>query len=282
VKNREGRPILLSSNNLDNGGGVNARCQASVLSLYDSNRLKGPLVNGVATNWSLIDKEVINKLKECRKKIVLLSSTIISPSTKKLLKEFKNKYDNFELVQYDAVSKNSILLGNKDSFGTSFIPTFNFSKAEVIVSFSADFLGEWIDPSHARQYTANRRPENGKMSMHYQFESLLSTTGANADKRIPIKPSEEPKYILSLYNHLLLLSGQSELSPVNTNHNSLIKDIAKSLYQNKSRSLVVSNNNDKNVQIIVNAINELLKNYGHTISSDTKSYVFCALYSDIK
>lgn len=45
VKNREGRPILLSSNNLDNGGGVNARCQASVLSLYDSNRLKGPLVN---------------------------------------------------------------------------------------------------------------------------------------------------------------------------------------------------------------------------------------------
>ena len=281
VKNREGRPILLSSNNLDNGGGVNARCQASVLSLYDSNRLPGPLVNGASSPWSLIDSEIVTKLKKCSKKIILLSSTIISPSTRRLLKEFKENYDNFSLIQYDSISKNSMLLANKESFGEVFIPTYNFSKAEIIVSFSADFLGEWLDASHARQYTANRKPENGKMSKHYQFESLLSTTGANADKRIPIKPSDEALYILRLYSDLIQMTGGNGIDSGATNHDSMIKNIAKELLLNKSKSLVVSNHNDTNIQVVINAINQLLNNYGHTIINNKRSYLFGALDEDI-
>ena len=46
IKNREGRPIFLKSNELCYKGGINARIQASVLNLYDSARLKGPLDNG--------------------------------------------------------------------------------------------------------------------------------------------------------------------------------------------------------------------------------------------
>ena len=72
------------------------------------------------------------------------------------------------LFQNDA-----ILSANEKSFGKRFIPTYNFEKSECIVSFGADFLSEWLDPAHARQYTQNRKPENGKMSRHYQFESLL-------------------------------------------------------------------------------------------------------------
>ena len=64
VKNREGRPILLSSNNNPTyGGGVNARCQASVLSLYDSNRLKNLIKDNGESSWELIDKDIKNILK---------------------------------------------------------------------------------------------------------------------------------------------------------------------------------------------------------------------------
>ena len=70
VKTREGRPILLSSNNNPLfGGGINARCQASVLSLYDSNRLSGPLKNNQDISWSSADAEIIQKLNQANKKI---------------------------------------------------------------------------------------------------------------------------------------------------------------------------------------------------------------------
>ena len=47
------------------------------------------------------------------------------------------------------------------------------------------------------------------MSRHYQFESLLSVTGANADKRVPIKSSSQGEYVLRLYDSLLKLMNQS-------------------------------------------------------------------------
>ncbi len=282
VKTREGRPILLnSSHNPEYGGGVNARCQASVLSLYDSNRLKKPIKNSTETSWAVIDKEIVRKLKTSTKKIVLLTSTIISPSTKSLLDKFKNTYSNFNVVVYDAVSKNAILSANNKSFGKRFIPTYSFNKADVIVSFGADFLSEWLDPAHARQYTMNRKPENGKMSRHYQFESLLTVTGANADKRVPIKLSEQPKYILRLYDFILALDQKKSIKSSKTKHDKLLNEIANELWSNRGKSLIISGSDSVEVQVIINAINYLLGNYEHTISTTIQSNLYSANNEDI-
>ena len=275
VKTREGRPILLSSNNNPSyGGSVNARCQASVLSLYDSNRLKGPLKNGNEASWKDIDLEIAELFNKSTKKLVLLTSTLISPSTKFLLDRFKTKYPKFEVVTYDAVSKDAMLSANERNFGERFIPTYSFDKAEVIVSFGADFLSEWIDSAHARQYTINRKPENGKMSRHYQFESLLSVTGANADKRVPIKASEQSVYILRLYDSLLKSLGKPSINSLKTNHDQLIEQITEELLSNTKKSLVVSASDSESVQLVVNAINDLLQNYENTISTKIKSNLF--------
>ena len=124
---------------------------------------------------------------------------------------------------------------NKETFSKRFIPTYNFEKADVIVSFGADFLSEWLDVAHARQYTQNRKPENGKMSRHYQFESLLSVTGANADKRVPIKPSLQGEYVLRLYDFLLKAMNQKTLGSKKTKHDTLIKTISKELMKNQGK-----------------------------------------------
>ena len=282
VKNREGRPILLSANeNLPYGGGVNARCQASVLSLYDSNRLKNPNKNKEPYSWPDIDKEIINKLENSANKIVLLTPTIISPSTQSLLKSFQNKYNNFKVVTLDTISQDAMLTANKKSFDKRFIPTYRFDQADVIVSFDADFLSEWLDPAHARQYTANRKPENGKMSRHYHFESLLSVTGANADKRVPIKPSEQGQYILRLYDALLTLANESSINSTSTKHDKLINGIAQELWSKKGKSLVVSASDNVNTQLIINAINDLLGNYENTISTTIKSNLYSSTNQDI-
>ena len=282
VKTREGRPILLSSNNNpEYGGGINARCQASVLSLYDSNRLKNPVMKAEETSWESIDKVIVNKLKNTSQKIVLVSSTIISPSTRSLLDNFTKKYNNFSYVFYDAISKDSILSSHKRCFGKSFIPTYRFDKAEVIVSFDADFLSDWLDPIHAKQYTANRKPENGKMSRHYHFESLLSVTGANADKRVPLKTVEQTKYILRLYDELLKIANKKSINSNKTNHDNLIQQIAKELWKNQKKSLVVSGSDNTDLQVVVNEINKLLGNYENTLSTSIVSNIYGGIDDDI-
>jgi len=109
VKTREGRPIKIEPNKLaGSNGGTSARVQASVLSLYDNKRLKQPVANNEFVFWSDFDKSVtekLNSIKASGKEIVLLTQTFASPSTTRLIAEFKEKYGNVRHVVYDAISE---------------------------------------------------------------------------------------------------------------------------------------------------------------------------------
>ena len=102
----------------------------------------------------------------------------------------------------DAISYSGMLDANDSSFGLRALPTYNFDKADVIVSFGADFLGNWLNVDYASAYAAARNPKSGKMAKHYQVESTLSLTGSNADERVQIKPSEQAGLLSNLYSAL--------------------------------------------------------------------------------
>ncbi len=274
VKTREGRPIKIEPNNLAGVDGTNARVQASVLSLYDWERLKNAKVNGKDKEWNEVDAMIIKELQSAAasgKTIAILTSTIISPSTKAVFKDFAAKYGNVSVVTYDPISYSGILKANEMSFGKRSLAEYDFSKAKVVVGFAADFLGAW--PSAAKntqEYMKLRIPtvENPNMSRHIHFESAMSLTGSNADLRATMKPSQEGLAIMNLYNNLAVLSGVQQIpnvSKVEFAGNSL-GVASKELWDNKGRSLVLSGSNDPNIQIVVNAINNLLGNYGSTIS----------------
>src|ERR1035437_2858220 len=214
VKTREGRPIKIEGNKFSKitHGGASARVQASVLSLYDSERLKCPVAKGVETTWDKTDQEIGSKLSGGN--IRILSSTIISPSTKSVIANFSAKYPNTKHVTYDAVSYYALAKANE-----GVIPSFRFNKANVIVSFAADFLTNWISPvEYAWQYAQGRKLDNGKktLSKHVQFETILSLTGSNADLRFPMKPSQVGTAILNLYNAIASTAGESALSTSGT------------------------------------------------------------------
>ncbi len=274
VKTREGRPIKIEGNDLSplSKRGTNARAQASVLNLYDDARLKTPLKGGEPSDWKTVDKQIgneLNRLAKENKKVVILTSTIISPSTKKLFKEIKENNPNVETIVYDPVSFRAMRDANDKNFGKPAIPSYYFDKAKVIVGFNADYLGNWLMPvTFSKQYAKNRRLIGGntEMSRLYQFESDYSLTGSNADYRYPVKPSEEGAVLLNLYNEIAKATGATTYSAPKVSVD--VKKAAKDLLKSKGKSLVVSGTNDLNIQLTVNAINQLLGNYGTTIDLD--------------
>jgi molybdopterin-containing oxidoreductase family iron-sulfur binding subunit len=271
VKTRDGRPIKVEGNALSpfNGKGTSARVQASVLSLYDDARLKGPLAEKLPVSWDKVDAEIVSSLNEINTAggtIVLLSSTIISPSTKRLIKEFGSKFSNFRWIQFDAVSYSAIADANADVFGMRVIPDLRFDKANVVVSFNADFLGSWLAPVHfISSYTSRRKLDQGQKDMlrHYHFESGMSLTGSNADERIPIRPSHEKIILANIYNKIAAASGKEifDVPVCQVNVDAIVEE----LLANKGKSVVVSGTNDTRIQLIVNAINLLLGNYDSCI-----------------
>jgi len=276
VKCREGRPIKIEGNDLSKmtGGGTSARAQASVLSLYDVNRYRGPLTQGdggvAAAQWADIDAKVTQALAGS-KNIRIVTNTILSPTAKAALKDFVAKYPQTKVVTYDPVSSAAILEANEMSFGDRVIPGYNFDKAAVIVSFNADFLGTWISPiEYAAHYAKGRKvdPKNPKMSRHIQVESHMSMTGSNADTRVLIKPSELGASIAFLHGKI---AGGGGGNGLNEKAKAALTKVAAELKAAKGRSLVVSASNNVQEQILINDINNALGNYGNTLGFNDAS-----------
>lgn len=277
VKTREGRPILVQGNELSKvtHGASTARSQASVLSLYDGARLRNPMVGGQAENWKNTDAKVAQALRGGS--VVLLSSTIISPSTRAVIAEFIAKNPGAKHVTYDAVSYTALRKANNNVFGKAIISSYDFSKAKTVVGVGCDFLGTWLNPiEFSGQYTKGRKVsrENASMSRHFQFEANMTLTGANADYRYMVKPSEYGKVLTALFNEVASGTGNSTVS-VDTklsiaDASAGVKKAAKELLDNKGRSLVVCGSNDEHCQTLVAGINKMLGNYGSTL--DNESY----------
>ncbi|HEY1008005.1 MAG TPA: TAT-variant-translocated molybdopterin oxidoreductase, partial [Sphingobacteriaceae bacterium] len=284
VKTREGRPIKIEGNPsaILGNHGTDAVTQASVLDLYDVSKLKGPKVQGKTVVWKEADSFVAAELEKVRasgKKIRIISSTVNSPSTKAVVSAFTGQFPNTQHINVDAVSYTGIIKANENSFGKGVIPRYRFDKADVIVSFGADFLGTWIaGEEFTKQWVGNRNAgalKNKKMSRHIQFETGLSMTGTNADSRIPVKPSEQGIAILALYSAITgtTIAGTGKVA-TNPIADKAIKLAAKELLAAKGKALVVSGSNDVATQTVVNAINSALGAYGTTIDLDNPFYQF--------
>ncbi len=280
VKQRDGRPIKIEGNDESTlfGKGTCATGQATVLSLYDEERLRAPSWKGQAATWQEVDRQISKGLDQARAnngKVVLLSDTITSPSTQEIIAQFGSTLPTFEHVVYDAISYSALREANAESFGRAVIPHYAFDKARVIVGFDTDFLGTWLSPvEFAHQYAIHRKSE-AKPMLHVQFEPTLSVTGSNADVRLLIAPSEIGATVVALLGRVVRMSGAPVVpdypappDPVDANK---LDAIAEALWKHRGESLVVCGRNDLSSQIVVNALNALLGNIGKTIDLDRPS-----------
>jgi len=270
VKTREGRPIKIENNTLASANGnANARVNASVLDLYDSTRVQGPKKDGKDISWSTLDADVVKTLNEVQadgKQIVLFTQTYASPSVSKLVSEFKAKYGNAVHVAYDAVSESKALDAFQAKYNERALANYDFSKAETIVSVGADFLGDWQGGGFDSGYSKGRIPTKGKMSRHIQFESNMSLAGANADKRVPLKPSEQKLALAKLHSFIV---GGPVSGNLPANIEKAVSAAALELNKAGSNGVVVTGLQDVNAQTVVLEINEQL----NSKAFDTKNVI---------
>jgi MoCo/4Fe-4S cofactor protein with predicted Tat translocation signal len=280
VKTREGRPIKIEPNDMEglSFNGTNARVQASVIDLYDGARLRGPYYKGQPATWKTVDGAVAAALNGGT--IRILTSTIISPSTSALIGEFASKYPGTKHVTYDAISYNALTRANSNVFGKAVVSSYDFSKAKVIVGIACDFLGNWLaGEEFSKQYAQTRKVsgKNSEMSRHFHFESNLSLTGANADYRYMVKPSELGRVTVAFYNEVASATGNQTLSAdtklTNAEAAAAIKKSAGLLVASKGASILVSGVNDEGIQTLVNGINKMLGNYGKTVDVENPMYL---------
>lgn len=296
IKTREGRPIKIESLETDplSQGGTSIRSQAHILSLYDPDRLTGPkknLFNDKRTNkdtisvsWEDADKAIVEALGKGG--VYLLTGNTVSPSTRGILKDFSEGFKATH-ISWEVLANEEIRKAQQSSYKTDILPFYRFDKAQMVVSIDADFLGTWLAPTIFTKQFSKTRKDFAKMSRMVSFDSNYSLTGANADIRVRIKPSQQLSVAVAIAQELVVTQGKStyaQSSEVKSWLNSfgkvtegmnleagVIAEIAKDLWENKGQSLVVAGGLKAQtetamaLQVVVNFLNSALENDGKTI-----------------
>ena len=211
VKTRDGRPIKLEGNpeHPFSGGGLCAVGQASLLGLYDSQRLAGPRWQGAEVGWDEIDQELTRRIDEIVARggrVRLLTDTVNGPTERRWIGRFLDRFEDARHVVYDPLSSSALLDAHRATHGRRVLPRYRFDRADVIVSLGADFLGTWISPVEFTAAYARGRDlgaDHPHLSFHAQLEGRMSLTGTNADLRAIVDPAEYGPIL----NHLVARVG---------------------------------------------------------------------------
>lgn len=264
IKTREGRPIKVESNPEAPALGIaNARVHASVLSLYDTLRLQGPTAGGQDISWEDLYLQMgalLKALAATNKEVVLMTPTLASPTTEKIINDFIAVFPNVKHVIYDTISSDAALNAFEKHYGTRGLAAYDFSKAKTVVGIDADFLGDWQGGGYAKGYAQAKAPTKhhgeAHMSWHMQFESNMSLTGANADHRIPCTPADQKRILAYLYD---ILSGSNAATSLPEALKKATEKAAMRLQSSGTDGVVVTGMDDETAQQAVLAINTLLK-----------------------
>ncbi len=298
VKTREGRPIKVEGNpaHPSNQGGLNARAQGHILNLYDPDRLQKPMkllqnkqrtnFDAVAVKWDDADKEIAAQL--AKGDVVFLSGHVASPTFSQLLQDFSQAFKARHVV-WEPLGHEDVRAGQRASYGDDVVPRYRFDHSKMTVSIDADFLGTWIAPTaFARDFSKTRKP-GADMSRLVVFESHFSLTGANADTRVRIKPSQQIWVAMGLLHELVVKKGLTRYSGdekvksilgafANAAQNlgiepALLTEMAQDLWAARGQSLVVAGGlaaqtqSAVALQVAVNLLNSALENDGKTVDA---------------
>ncbi len=193
VTSNDGRPTKIEGNpeHPDSRGASDAFTQAAILDLYDPDRSRSVTYGGEQSSLSAFKEWVAAYMPDKGEGIAVISEPSSSPTFHRMQRAFKKQYPRAVWAEYDPVANTNEREGLRYAFGGSWMPVYDFSKADVIVSLDADFLGAGpMQVANTRGWAAGRNPEHGTMNRVWIVESALSVTGANADERQAMRPAQ--------------------------------------------------------------------------------------------
>jgi molybdopterin-containing oxidoreductase family iron-sulfur binding subunit len=292
-----GRPVKLEGNP-DHGaslGATNTATQASVLELYDPDRSQSARFQGQPTTWDAFADSLFAKLTEFRAGrgagLRVLTGAVTSPTLAHQLQTLLKLYPEARVHYHEPVSRNAVHAGLKLAFGVPAQPVYHIDRAQRILSLDGDFLiAEPGSVRYARDFAAGRKvdgkagghgqaaahgegaahgepagqAERRKMKRLYVIESTPTLTGANADHRRLVKPSEVEGLARQLAT-ALGVSGVAEGAPAGADR--WIDAVVVDLKEHRGTSLVVAGaHQPAAVHALTAALNEALGNQGQTVT----------------
>jgi molybdopterin-containing oxidoreductase family iron-sulfur binding subunit len=278
IKTREGRPIKLDGNpdHPVSKGKICAQGQASIMNLYDPDRIKNPKKKQDGRffdyNWKAANDEIIFDLMNSgNKEIAIITHKIVSPTTKKVLDEFITKYPSAKIYSYEQFDDSIRNSAWKKCYNSGEFPAIKWNEANIILSLDGDFLGESKNKiENTRLFAEGRDVVNKKFNRLYVVEGNLSITGMNADYRLRLRSDLHLNLLLALINALnkkganIPVSSDQSLEKF-ADENGLDKkalvSIVSDLLKNRGKSIVYAGSHlPEDVHIAVNLLNSALGN----------------------
>jgi MoCo/4Fe-4S cofactor protein with predicted Tat translocation signal len=250
-------------------GGTDIFSQASILGMYDPDRSQTITYLGDVRTWG----DLVNALRgplAVQKGLQgaglrILTPTISSPTLADQLHSMLKIYPQAKWHVHEPINRDRVLEGAKLAFGQAVETRYDFEKADVILSLDADFLYAGFPGStrYIRDFAKRRNPENGEMSRLYVVESGMSSTGAKADHRVPLRSSDIGPFADALWHLFTSNSGSSDeqLGPAGF-YPALVRD----LQTHRGSSVVIAGDHQPaSVHALAHALNQSLGNVGKTV-----------------
>ncbi|HVB08544.1 MAG TPA: TAT-variant-translocated molybdopterin oxidoreductase [Candidatus Acidoferrales bacterium] len=283
VESHMGRPTKVEGNPEHPGslGGTDIFTQASILGLYDPDRSQTVMHDGQISEWASFVAAISNARLDWQTSkgagMRLLTETVISPTLAGQIRAFRVQFPAAKWHQYEPCGRDSAREGARIAFGQYVNTIYNISRADVIVSLDANFLG--VGPGHvryAREFAARRSPDspNGPMNRLYVIESTPTITGAMADHRLPIRSGDVEALSRALAASVGASSGASaKLSSAHQSAGRLsnavkewVAALARDLTTHRGACLVIAGEQQPPaVHALAHAMNAALGNQGKTV-----------------
>jgi Fe-S-cluster-containing dehydrogenase component len=206
VKTREGRPIHVEGNSehLFSRGKTSLRSIGDLLGLYDPDRLRAPSRKGTPVAWGDAEKAISSALSDARimeKPILFLTNAVVSPAQKALIYDLRLALPGFHHAAWEPNLPHSQIFASRMMFGETALPRFHFERAQLILSLQSDFLGtDSAAAAYAQAFSTHRSPANPSDNVNrlWVVEGSMTLTGANADQRLRLMPSQIPRFAFTL------------------------------------------------------------------------------------
>ena len=220
VTTREGRPVKIEGNpeHPASSGALGAYGQAATLSLYDPDRINGPSVRGGSVSWEAADEAVTSALaavSQSGKGILLVTPAITSPTMRTAIAAFLLAYPTARHISVEQIHPTTAVAARMKAYGTQsrVIPGADWSRADVVLSLDADFLGPAARLTDVQGFASRRSPEaEGAMSRLWVVEGAMSQTGCSADHRLKLRPAAQHRLLLGLLNEFVVARGMGPLA----------------------------------------------------------------------
>jgi MoCo/4Fe-4S cofactor protein with predicted Tat translocation signal len=271
VETHEGRPTKVEGNPKHPAslGATDVFAQASVLELYDPDRSQVLTYLGDIRPWSALLGAIETTLAEQRDSkgagLRFLSGTVISPTLSAQMESLLAEFPAAKWHQWESAGRDPVRAGAQMAFGRAVNTYYSPEKADVIVSVDADFLGSgpgWL--RYAREFSRRRVPDApGGMTRLYAVESMPTGTGAKADHRMPLRPSQVRSFTLALAAKLGVGVPQSGDPGVS---DEWLAAVARDLLKHRGSALVIAGDQQAaEVHSVAHAINHALDSVGTTV-----------------